>query len=214
MKFKVLTGGPNHLIPQNIFHEKQATWVGVDYGAVRLVEHGIEPFLVIGDFDSANKIELSEIEKKSQKLIYRPLKDDITDTELALRYLIKNYHSIDEIEIYGATGGRLDQLLANLLMILKPIYQDYVEKIKIVDQLNQVSFYLPGKHQVKKDKQMQYLAFIPLTKVDQLELPDEKYQLKATDFTFPISLSSNEFIGEKASFSFKTGIVMVVQSKD
>ena len=61
---------------------------------------------------------------------------------------------------------------------------------------------------------MKYLAFVPLTPVQGLELPDEKYQLPKTDFLLPISLSSNEFIGEKGHFAFNHGVVAVIQSCD
>ena len=213
MKVKILTGGPDDCIPNEIYDYKSDNWCGVDIGASKLIEHDINPLLSIGDFDSSTARELELVRLKSKKTIYKPLKDDITDTELALRYLITNYE-IDQIELYGATGGRLDQLLANIFFILKPCYQNYVEKIQIIDKWNKIKFFLPGSHQLEKDNDMKYLAFVPLTQVKELELPDEKYTLNKTNFMVPVSLSSNEFIGKNASFSFKSGVVMVIQSKD
>ncbi len=108
----------------------------------------------------------------------------------------------------------MDQLLANLFFILKPEYQEQVERITVIDRWNEMRFFKPGHHQLKRDSQMKYLAFIPLTAVEGLVLPDEKYQLQRTDFDFPVALSSNEFVGEKATFSFERGILMTVQSCD
>ena len=213
MKVNVLTGGPLACVPQSIFEQKDERWCGVDYGAVELIDRGISPMLSIGDFDTATDEERLQVEEHSYQFVYRPLKDDITDTELALRYLFARY-SVDQLNLYGATGARMDQLLANLFFILKPEYQEQVERITVIDRWNEMRFFKPGHHQLKRDSQMKYLAFIPLTAVEGLVLPDEKYQLQRTDFDFPVALSSNEFVGEKATFSFEQGILMTVQSCD
>ena len=213
MKVNVLTGGPLVCVPQSIFEQKDERWCGVDYGAVELIDRGISPMLSIGDFDTATNEERLQVEEHSYQFVYRPLKDDITDTELALRYLFAHY-SVDQLNLYGATGARMDQLLANLFFILKPEYQEQVERITVIDRWNEMRFFKPGHHQLKRDSQMKYLAFIPLTAVEGLVLPDEKYQLQRTDFDFPVALSSNEFVGEKATFSFERGILMTVQSCD
>ena len=213
MKVNVLTGGPLVCVPQSIFEQKDERWCGVDYGAVELIDRGISPMLSIGDFDTATDEERLQVEEHSYQFVYRPLKDDITDTELALRYLFAHY-SVDQLNLYGATGARMDQLLANLFFILKPEYQEQVERITVIDRWNEMRFFKPGHHQLKRNSQMKYLAFIPLTAVEGLVLPDEKYQLQRTDFDFPVALSSNEFVGEKATFSFERGILMTVQSCD
>ena len=213
MKVNVLTGGPLVCVPQSIFEQKDERWCGVDYGAVELIDRGISPMLSIGDFDTATNEERLQVEEHSYQFVYRPLKDDITDTELALRYLFAHY-SVDQLNLYGATGARMDQLLANLFFILKPEYQEQVERITVIDRWNEMRFFKPGHHQLKRNSQMKYLAFIPLTAVEGLVLPDEKYQLQRTDFDFPVALSSNEFVGEKATFSFERGILMTVQSCD
>ena len=213
MKVNVLTGGPLACVPQSIFEQKDERWCGVDYGAVELIDRGISPMLSIGDFDTATDEERLQVEEHSYQFVYRPLKDDITDTELALRYLFAHY-SVDQLNLYGATGARMDQLLANLFFILKPEYREQVERITVIDRWNEMRFFKPGHHQLKRDSQMKYLAFIPLTAVEGLMLPDEKYQLQRTDFDFPVALSSNEFVGEKATFSFERGILMTVQSCD
>ena len=213
MKVNVLTGGPLACVPQSIFEQKDERWCGVDYGAVELIDRGISPMLSIGDFDTATNEERLQVEEHSYQFVYRPLKDDITDTELALRYLFAHY-SVDQLNLYGATGARMDQLLANLFFILKSEYQEQVERITVIDRWNEMRFFKPGHHQLKRDSQMKYLAFIPLTAVEGLVLPDEKYQLQRTDFDFPVALSSNEFVGEKATFSFERGILMTVQSCD
>jgi thiamine pyrophosphokinase len=43
---------------------------------------------------------------------------------------------------------------------------------------------------------------------------DAKYRLSHSDFTYPISLASNEFVSDTATFSFDSGLIAVIQSKD
>ena len=54
---------------------------------------------------------------------------------------------------------------------------------------------------------------MPLIPVSGLSLLDEKYRLDDWSGN-PFSFSSNEFLGEVNHFSFKSGIVAVIQSRD
>ena len=195
----LLVGGPEECYPENfkqiLAQKRNEIWVGADIGAVRLVENHIKPALIVGDFDTATKEELKLVLDNSKKSVIDFAKDDITDTEMAILNIMANFE-FERLEIYGATGARLDQFLANLFFVLKPVFKRCVSKIYIKDKNNEISFYLPGNHQVKKVATMKYLAFIPLTKVTQLEIKDAKYNLEKTDFAYPVSLSSNEFVNE------------------
>ena len=113
-----------------------------------------------------------------------------------------------------ATGGRLDHFLSNLYLVVQPRYHNLVNKIKLWDQENYLSFFTPGHYQITKQQDKDYLAFVNLTSVKGLSLYDEKYLLNNADYDYPISLASNEFVGQTASFSFDEGILCVVQSKD
>nr|WP_034987426.1 thiamine diphosphokinase [Liquorilactobacillus sucicola] len=215
MKINLMVGGPSSEWPEGLFekHSKEILWVGADRGAFHLVKRGIRPAFVIGDFDSASSEEKKLIRNaESEMITAKPEKDD-TDTELAIKEIIQRYKPC-EINIFGATGGRLDHLLANLFFVLRAPFYEYLQKIFIYDKYNTVSFFKPGEHQIKKENDKQYLAFVTLTPVEELTLKDEKYRLNKKDFSVPISLASNEFEGETADFSFKTGVVCVIQSKD
>ena len=143
----------------------------------------------------------------------RPKKEDVTDTMLALRYIIQELQ-FDKIVIYGATGARLDQLLSNLFFVLMPEFKPYCERIELVDKWNTVKFHLPGTHRLAKLSTTRYLAFVCLNAVADLHLYDAKYQLDGVDFAEPISLSSNEFVGNTTSFSFQSGVVCTIQCHD
>ncbi len=218
MIVNMLVGGPVSQWPKWLADHlaKEApseVWVGADYGAVTLAKCGISPILSVGDFDSSTPVEIQLVKDRSKKSVIRPDKEDLTDTMLALRYVISDL-KFDQIIIYGATGARLDQLLSNLYFVLLPEFRPYCEKITLVDQWNTVTFFLPGHHKVKKLPETRYLAFVCLNSVSDLHLYDAKYRLDGVDFDQPISLSSNEFVGSSTSFSFRNGVVCVIQSHD
>nr|WP_187323489.1 thiamine diphosphokinase [Liquorilactobacillus vini] len=214
MEINLLVGGPVKNWPDNLLIKKKtAVWAGADRGALYLVKNGIRPLLAIGDFDSATSRERKLIFAKSQRVITdQPEKDD-TDTELAVRHLLIDYQA-ERINIYGATGGRLDHLLANLFFVMRPEFRPHLQKIFLFDRQNSISFFGPGHYSITRETDKKYLAFVLLTKVAKLSLYDEKYQLAAKSFAYPLSLASNEFVGQTASFSFASGVISVIQSKD
>lgn len=218
MIVNLLVGGPVSDWPDDLAdHLRQAAddevWVGADYGAVRLVKYGVKPVLAVGDFDSSTAEEIQLVKEKATKSVIRPKKEDVTDTMLALHYIIQELQ-FDKIVIYGATGARLDQLLSNLFFVLMPEFKPYCEQIELVDKWNTVKFHLPGTHRLAKLSTTHYLAFVCLNAVADLHLYDAKYQLDGVDFAEPISLSSNEFVGNATSFSFQSGVVCTIQCHD
>lgn len=188
-------------------------WVGADKGAVRLCEAGIKPLLSIGDFDSSTNRERYLVDVMSREVMTSVPEKDDTDTELCLRLIEQRFHP-DLISIYGATGGRIDHLLANLFCLLRPEFLNMISKVEFIDKNNVIRFYNPGEHEIKQIEGMRYLAFVSMGPVDDLNLYDEKYRLRHADLSRVISLASNEFVSETAHFSFKNGNVCVIWSKD
>jgi len=86
-----------------------------DSGAETLKRLGIHPHLLVGDMDSVSGSALSWCRSEgSLVLIYPPEKDD-TDTQIALQALEER--GIAEVEIFGATGLRLDHFMGTLASI-------------------------------------------------------------------------------------------------
>lgn len=209
----ILVGGPDNEVPDlTKYQDEQTVWIGVDRGAIRLIELGIVPSYAVGDFDSISETELAYIKEKVENIVLSKAEKDETDTEIALDLAIQLNPT--NIRIFGATGGRLDHLLANLWIVLRFNFLRDAEKISLYDRQNSLHYFLPGHHKIKKEADKKYLAFVGLTPIKKLSLYDEKYQLKQTDFPYPVSLASNEFIGDTATFSFEEGVIAVIQSKD
>jgi len=92
--------------------------VAVDGGLRHLELLARQPHLLIGDLDSITTSQLKLMTYKKVEICKFPVEKNETDLELALLEVVKR--GIDEILIIGALGGRLDQTLANLFLLLLP----------------------------------------------------------------------------------------------
>lgn len=87
--------------------------VAVDAGWQTCLDAGIEPDIVLGDFDS-----LGFVPDAAQVLAFSPIKDE-SDMEIALAHVLEA--GADEVFIYGALSSRLDHTLANLILMLSSV---------------------------------------------------------------------------------------------
>jgi len=210
----LLVGGPIENWPQELKENTiEGPWIGVDRGSLRLLERGITPIVAIGDYDSMGTQEFQTVKERVKDIRRAIPEKDETDTELAVTVALNEFKT-DRLDIYGATGGRLDHFLANLFLVLKDRYRSSAPKIRFIDRANTITFYLPGEYEILKEPDKKYLAFIPLTPINHLTLVDEKYRLGHAKVLYPISYASNEFVGEKGHFQFDSGVMCVIQSKD
>lgn len=177
-------------------------YIGVDHGVEELLKQGITPKFAIGDFDSLQNRQTLE----NLNIQILPKRKDVTDTHAAIDYLLSKGY--DEIEIYGATGGRLDHFFAVMCLLEK--YQDI--KLKVIDQQNCIQLLKPGIHQVK-NKGYYYFSLFALNEsilsIKQAEYTLDHYLLKRED---PLCVS-NEVKGEYAIIE-NSGNILLIQSRD
>lgn len=217
MKAYALLGGPTELWPEDI-EEKLAQAdlvIGVDRGALFLEELGIIPDVAVGDFDSLYENDLSQIESNVQDIRYSNPVKDWTDSELMLQIAFEDYH-VDELVIFGATGGRLDHFLINLLMLLNPEMRLYAKKVTLIDQQNLICFFNAGTHVVEKRKNYSYIGFAALTAIEDFNIIGARYELKHYSGNYPRVFSSNEFLPNSNEFriSLQNGMIAAIHSKD
>jgi thiamine pyrophosphokinase len=103
-----------------------------DGGAQHALALGLAPDVVIGDLDSLDGNVQARLESEGCQIFVYPPRKDETDLELALRYAID--HGVDEILILGALGGRIDQTLANVLLLALPELEGVKTRIVAGDQ--------------------------------------------------------------------------------
>lgn len=210
----IMVGGPASEIPSTgILKQQPGLWIGVDYGATYLLNEGIVPNLALGDFDSTDEQELHRLKEKVARVKVFAHKTEHTDTQLGVLAAMQDYEA-EQINIFGATGGRLDQLLANLSMPAQPDYRPAAGRLVFIDRHNVMTFYEPGTYAIRRIPRMRYLAFVNLGPVRGLTLPDEKFHLDNFSADVPYCWSSNEFCGDVNHFSFTDGMVAVIQSID
>lgn len=89
--------------------------VAADGGARYLLALDLIPHLLVGDLDSVEADDLAHMVAAGVTILRSPVHKDETDLELAIGAAIEA--GADEIVLVGATGGRLDQTLANLLIL-------------------------------------------------------------------------------------------------
>jgi thiamine pyrophosphokinase len=99
-----------HYLPQ-----ENDYFIGVDKGAITLLEKGYPVDLAIGDFDSCTPTEKEIIKTKCKQIKEYPVHKDETDLELALMKLADG----QEVYIYNAVGKRLDHEMVNFFFLKK-----------------------------------------------------------------------------------------------
>ena len=125
-------------------------WCGVDKGALYLADKGISPLLSCGDFDSISVFDRKKIESISENFKIKE-SQDLTDADYALEELVRLYPSIEKINIYGATGKRLDHFFGNIFLLNNEKYERV--ELSIIDDNNIITVAKKGENifSAKKD---------------------------------------------------------------
>ena len=92
--------------------------IAVDSGLRFFYENQVVPTHIVGDFDSVAAEIIKYYKEETQIPIrqFNPVKD-ASDTEIAVRMAIE--FGIEEVWLLGATGTRLDHVMANIQVLTK-----------------------------------------------------------------------------------------------
>lgn len=108
--------------------------VAADSGVDHAYAIGLRVDVAIGDFDSISAAGLERAESEGARIERHPAAKDKTDLELALDEAERL--GATEITVLGVGGGRLDHLLANVLLLASRAYRDC--RITAIDGLARV----------------------------------------------------------------------------
>ena len=142
----------------------------VDKGLYYADQLGIKPDLIIGDFDtvSSDLVNLYDERIKAGELDARiirfPREKDLTDSELAIIY--SEDYGATNITMLGATGYRIDHLLANMDLLI--CSNDKGIDCVIVDTNNRICLIDgekgPNERVIDREQQWgKYVSIIPVT---------------------------------------------------
>lgn len=216
----IFSGGRTDLVFAAEFmkDKKNAFLIAADRGLEAMMSLGFKPNAVIGDFDSASKETIDQVnsfEKEDGITVIRlnPVKDD-TDTEAAVRFALENNKEPGDIYILGGTGSRVDHILGNISIL--GLGQALGKKIILLDENNKIELLFKGRKLKKHDAFGDFVSLVPFgDKVTGLTLKGFKYPLKnATLCGFNSLGISNEIVSDVAEISFDSGILIMVESKD
>lgn len=186
--------------------------IGVDSGLGFLYRNQVKPTHIVGDFDS---VEPSIIEYYRTTDIpirqFNPVKD-ASDTEIAVRFALEL--GAEEIWLLGATGTRLDHVMANM-QVLK-IAHDAGVKAYIVDVCNRISLAEKEIYLSKKEAFGDYFSIFPFggivedVSIEGAKYPLEHYRLCPYDSR----CVSNELAEETVKITFPQGMILLMETKD
>lgn len=124
--------------------------IGVDGGAISIINRKLQLDLAIGDFDSTTELEL--IKQKAIKLLTFPIEKNETDLELAIMNSPSN-----DIYIYDNIGGRLDHEILSVNLLYK--YQN--KNITILNETNKITYLKEGKYNILIEHYKHFSFIIP-----------------------------------------------------
>lgn len=178
--------------------------IAADSGISHLKGFGVEPNIIMGDFDSCEV----PTEYNCEIVRFKPEKDD-TDLMIAVKKALSL--GFDKIFILGATGGRFDHTIA-ALQTLEYIYE-HGSYGALFDENNAVYIQGVGKSRYKADKNC-YFSVLSLTDESVVSISGTKYELQDSVIarSFPLGVS-NEFVKEYAEIELSKGKVLIIYSK-
>jgi thiamine pyrophosphokinase len=169
---------------------------------------GLTPDVVVGDLDSLGPGLRTELEAAGVRFEVHPTRKDETDLELALQLAIAE--GADEIEILAMLGGRLDQSLANLLLLARP---EWASAWVRVTEGNQTAWPVRGGQETTITGVCgDLLSLVPLSPlVLGVTLEGVEWPLQAATLRFGSTLTvSNTLAAPMARLSVQEGLVLVI----
>jgi len=179
-----------------------------DGGTRHCLPLGWQPHVIVGDLDSADAARVDAWAAAGTDVeAYHPEKNQ-TDLELALERALRE--GADEIILVGALGGRLDQTVANLLILTQ---RDWGVPIRIVDGAQTAQVLRGGETLTLHGAVGSTVSAIPLSDtVTGITYTGLQYPL--TDHTLRMGSTrgiSNEMRDTTATVRIATGLLMIVQ---
>lgn len=175
--------------------------IAADRGYDSLMAYGVNPDLVVGDFDSL------EGRPDHPNVVTLPKEKDDTDMAVALEMGVERGYRT--FRLYGGVGGRMDHTLANLQCLTwlsrrgcrGELYGENWTASAVTDGV--LTFDASHRGYVS--------VFCQGDRAEGVTLRGLKYPLEGAALTSDVTLGvSNEFTGVESSIEVRTGTLLVV----
>lgn len=189
---------------------KDSIIICCDGGVKHTYALGIMPDYIIGDLDSAPQDLIHYYKNLNVCFKVFPAKKEATDTEIAIDFAISL--GATHIELYGASGNRLDHTLANVHNLMIALKAGVIARI--IDEHNCIE--LINKCITITGKPGDIVSLIPLSSVVQgVATHGLEYPLKKEDLKIGASRGiSNVMLNDKATVTIESGYLVVIKSQD
>jgi thiamine pyrophosphokinase len=180
-----------------------------DGGTRHAINMKLTPDVIIGDMDSSAAQYIEYFRGKGVEVIKYPADKDKTDTHICIEFALA---FSTEIILLGATGGRIDHMMANI-SLMKLGFEKNVP-ISMIDNKN--SIHMIDKAISLEGNKGDIFSLIPYTeKVEGITTKGAHYELKDAEMELgnPYGVS-NYFEEEKVDVSIKKGYLLVIKAKD
>lgn len=173
----------------------------------------LRPDIILGDYDSV-PTDILEKYKSDKQIINMqyPAEKDYTDSHLAVITAIEQRAA--EICILGASGTRMDHVLANLGLLYLCLQAGI--PAELVNANNRIRL-IRDTVTLRKNAQFgTYVSLLPYTeRVTGITLSGFRYPLQDAELSLGLSRGvSNEIAEETATIQIKTGALFVIESRD
>ena len=190
----------------------QATAViGIDGGTQHIINAGVMPTTILGDFDSIDATLLNTLLEQGVQAHRYPSEKNETDLELALLLATENPLWLhEEIGLFGVLGGRLDQTLANIMLLAHPQLQN--RTVKLIAQ-HQTAWLISDQGTIH-GQVGDLVSLIPLGGDCQIETTHNlRWPLHNEPLYFgPARGVSNELIAPTAELSLSSGQLLCIHT--
>jgi thiamine pyrophosphokinase len=189
--------------------------IAADSGVATAFELGLRVDELIGDLDSASSEQLARVIDSGGTVHRHPEAKDATDLELALAAAITQEPPPRRVIVLGGAGGRMDHLLAGVLLLASPSWagadstRTHVEawlgqaKVTVIRNRAVLEASAPGE----------LVSLVAVGGVAHgVTASGLLYELRGGDLTPGTSLGvSNEFVQTRATVAVSDGVVLAVQ---
>jgi len=180
-----------------------------DGGTRHALALDIQPNLIIGDMDSADKEQLQKLKEDDVSIELFTHDKNETDLELAIHRAIEL--KPQQLIIIAALGGRLDQTLGNITLLSDVRLSTF--DVRLDDGVEEI-FVCRDQAEVQ-GRSGDLVSLIPWQgAVSDVQTGNLKWPLKS-ETLYPDKTRgiSNEMLGETASISIGSGLLLIVHRR-
>lgn len=183
--------------------------VAADGGAHHALALGRRLNAIVGDLDSLAPEVAERLAETGVELIRYPVTKNQTDLELAIEFALQQ--GVEEVLLIGAVGGRLDQTLANLLILAQ---REWPVQLTLVEQNQLAQLLRPGQTLLLQARPGDIVSALPLS--------DTVTGITYTGMCYPLTNAtlhlgstrgiSNEVATVPATVTIATGRLLIIQT--